>query len=397
MRKIALVLLAGLAIACNRQEPTQAAAIDAPAETKRGAGEVILDAARQKNAGIETASVQPSSVSETVSATGALTVNEERTWRVGSHIEGRVVDVLANPGDRIKKGFVLAHLHSHQVHDSRSDYRRASDELARAKSAEELARRLRDRAARLFELKAGSRQEVDAAEANLREAASAVRNADTEVNRVRTHIMEYLGVPLTEGPAAHSSDIPIRSPDSGLLIERNVSAGSVVSVGQDMFRITDPNSLWMIASVAEADLQHLRVGRAVRVLVRAHPDRTFSGRILRLGESLDPTTRTLQVRVLVPNTGGLLKPEMYATAEIERSANRNALFIPEAAVQDLNGARIVFLQLAEDRFAARPVETRRGANGRLEVTSGLQAGDRVVVKGSFILKSQMLRSSLEEE
>src|SRR5690606_31827691 len=136
LKQVALVILAGLAISCNRQEPTQAAAIESAAEPKRAPGEVILDATRQKNAGIEIASVQPSSVRETIQATGALTVNEERTWRVGSHIEGRVVDVLANPGDRIRKGFVLAHLHSHQVHDSRSDYRRASDELARAKAAE---------------------------------------------------------------------------------------------------------------------------------------------------------------------------------------------------------------------------------------------------------------------
>ena len=161
--------------------------------------------------------------------------------------------------------------------------------------------------------------------------------------------------------------------------------------------MTDPSSLWMIAKVAEGDLAQLRAGQPVKVLVRAHPGRTFSGKILRLGEALDPTTRTLQVRVLVPNPGGLLKPEMYATAEIERSSSRQALYVAEGAVQDLHGSRVVFVRTAPDRFEARPIDAVRTLNGRVEVAAGLKPGDLVAVKGSFILKSQLLRSSMEEE
>jgi cobalt-zinc-cadmium efflux system membrane fusion protein len=139
------------------------------------------------------------------------------------------------------------------------------------------------------------------------------------------------------------------------------------------------------------------VGQTVRVLVRAYPERAFPGRILRLGEELDPTTRTLKVRVLVPNQGGLLKPEMYATAEIERAGSRSALFVPEAAAQDLNGNRVVFVKTGADRFEARPIQVARVSDGKMEVTNGLKAGDQVAVKGSFILKSQLLRSSMESE
>jgi cobalt-zinc-cadmium efflux system membrane fusion protein len=135
----------------------------------------------------------------------------------------------------------------------------------------------------------------------------------------------------------------------------------------------------------------------VRVIVRAHPGRAFSGRILRLGEELDPTTRTLKVRVLVPNEGRLLKPEMYAAAEIQRASSRSALFIPEAAAQELNGSRVVFVRTGPGRFQARAIDIAGTMNGRMEVTAGLKAGEQVVVKGSFVLKSQMLRGSLEEE
>ena len=152
-----------------------------------------------------------------------------------------------------------------------------------------------------------------------------------------------------------------------------------------------------MANVSEGDLAYLRIGQPVRVLVRAYPDRVFRGRILRLGEELDATTRTLKVRVLVPNQGGLLKPEMYATAEIERAASRGALYVPESAIQDLNGNRVVFVQLGPDRFEARAIEIAGTANGLSEVTRGLKAGERVAVKGSFVLKSQLLRASMEEE
>jgi membrane fusion protein, heavy metal efflux system len=399
VRYMAAIALAVLLAGCSHDEPAKSEAkAGAPAEAKKKPGEVTIAEASQKTAGIEIEAIQPSSVSESITATGELTVNEDRTWSVGSHIEGRVMMVSAKPGDMVKQGSVLARMHSHQVHDARADYRRASDELARARAAALQAERIRDRASRLLELKAASKQDVELAQGQVRDAEAAVRNAQTEVDRVRTHITEYLDVSVAdEDKSAGEDHVPIKAPASGLVTERKASAGTVVTAGQEMFRITDPSSLWMMANVAESDLQHLRVGQPVRVLVRAYPERAFPGRILRLGEELDPTTRTLKVRVLVPNQGGLLKPEMYATAEIERAGSRSALFVPEAAAQDLNGNRIVFVRTGADRFEARPIQVARVSDGKMEVTNGLKPGDRVAVKGSFILKSQLLRSSMESE
>lgn len=396
---MAAIALAALLAGCSHDEPAKADATPgARAETKKNPGELTMAETAQKAAGVAVESLQPSSVSESITATGELTVNEDRTWTVGSHIEGRVVTVSAKPGDLVKQGAVLARMHSHEVHDSRADFRRASDELVRARAAALQATRLRDRAARLLELKAASKQDVELAEGQLREAEAAVRNAKTELERVRTHITEYLEVTVSEeGRDAGEDHVPIKAPASGLVTERKASAGTVVTSGQEMFRITDPSSLWMTANVAESDLQHLRVGQSVRVLVRAYPEHSFPGRILRLGEELDPTTRTLKVRVLVPNAGGLLKPEMYASAEIARAGSRSALFVPESAAQDLNGNRVVFVQTGADRFEARPIQVARVTDGRMEVSNGLKAGDRVAVKGSFLLKSQLLRSLMEQE
>lgn len=385
-----------LAAACNNRPPAEAEAKSEPVEHRRP-GEIILTAEAQRNAGIVAEPVRLENVAETITATGELTVNEERTWNVGALIEGRIIEVLATPGDFVKAGMVLARMHSHDVHDSRADYRRASEEVARARAAVATAQRLRDRAARLLELKAASRQDVELAEAQLREALAVQRNAETEQARIRTHITEYLEVPLVGSGDSHDSDIPIKAPASGLVIDRKATAGTVVSPGQEVFRISDTSSVWMIARVNETDLSALRAGQNVRVLVRAWPDRPFQGRIVRLGEQLDPTTRTLQVRVLVPNPNGLLKPEMYAAAEIEGPGKRQRILVPTAAVQDLNGARAVFVKTSDSHFEVRPVETARVIAGSTEIASGLEPGEQVVVKGSFVLKSELLRGSLEEE
>jgi membrane fusion protein, heavy metal efflux system len=396
LRYLAPLALALWLCGCTGSKTPEASAKTEPvAEQKARPTEVVLSPEAQRNGGIAVQPVQSVAVQESLSATGALTVNEDRTWTVGSHLEGRVVSVHANPGEVVKQGFVLARMHSHEVHDSRANYRRAADELTRARAAASQARTLRDRAARLLELKAGSKQDLELAEGQVREGEAAVRNAETELERSRVHILEYLQVSLEEKPGG--DEVPIRAPATGLILERKVSVGTVVEPAQEAFRMTDPSTLWMIANVSEGDLGRLKLGQSVRLLVRAHPGRTFAGRILRLGEQLDPTTRTLQVRVLVPNPGGLLKPQMYATAEIQGGGSRQAMYVPESAIQDLNGTRIVFVRSAADRFEARPVDAGRAMDQRVEVRSGLQATDQVVVKGTFVLKSQLMRTALESE
>lgn len=372
---------------------------------KRNSSEVVLTVEAQKSVGITDREVRPESVSETIPATGQLMLNEDQTWMLGALVAGRVVSMSAKVGDRVNQGDVLARIHSHEVHDARAALKTAQTELERTESAEAYARRIRDRARRLLEVKAGSQQDLETAETQLRNAESAVLSAKVNVDKERTHIVEFLEVPTEEhleiGHQEKGADpddyVPVKAPASGLVIERKATPGTVVAAGNEIFRISSTASLWMIANVNESDLGRLRAGQSVRVFVRAFPERPFEGRILRLGEQLDPATRTLQVRVLVPNPGNVLKPEMYATAEIARAASREALFVPEEAAQDLNGARVVFVRTGADRFEVRPIQVSRARDQRLEVTAGLRSGDRVVVKGAFILKSQLLKSSLAGE
>lgn len=401
MRTILLVSILVFVIACGRKAAnTEAREAPTPAIEPGRAGTLLLEPEAQRNAGLEIQPVLAEQVNETISATGQLTVNEDQTWSVGSLMDGRVVSIAAKVGDRVAAGQVLARIHSHDVHDARAAFRTAQTELTRSESAESLAQRVRDRVLRLLELKAASQQELESAEGDLRNARSAVQNAQIALARERAHLVEFLEVPVNDNDSKRGDPddfVPIKAPAAGIILERSVTPGSVVAAGDQAFRITSTSTLWMIANVNEADLARLRPGQPVRLQVRAFPDRLFTGRILRLGEQLDPATRTLQVRVLVPNPGNALKPAMYATAEIVRGESRQALFIPESAAQELNGVQVVFVRSARDRFEPRPIEVARTVNGRMEVTGGLHAGEEVVVKGSFVLKSELLKNSLREE
>lgn len=178
---------------------------------------------------------------------------------------------------------------------------------------------------------------------------------------------------------------------------RYVTPGMAVNPGTQTYTVSSLGTLWMMAAVNEENLAGLQTGMPVTIRVRAYPDATFDGRVAQLGPQLDPTTRMLMVRVLIPNRDQRLRPEMYATAEIARGASRDALFVPEVALQKLNGGAVVFVRLQGSEFEARPVKTGPHVDGQVEIAEGLQGGEEVVTAGAFVVKSQFLTRSLAQE
>ncbi|MEZ5398632.1 MAG: efflux RND transporter periplasmic adaptor subunit [Bryobacteraceae bacterium] len=401
------VLTAALAalVSCGGKEEAVEATSPAPAPSSEAHSptEVRLGAEAAKEAGIGTAEVKTRSGRETIEVTGRLTVNEERTWRVGAVTEGRITRIDARVGDRVEAGQILAYFHTHDVHEGRAEYAKAQSEMVRLKSQEAHAVRVRDRAKTLYELKAGSLEAWEHAEAEVKNVQQLIVQAEAEVERTRTHLVEFLGVKIEE-PEHHAAGkhdvedwVPVRAPATGVVMERAVSVGSVTPAAGLICTITDPSLLWLLAEVNEEYYAQLRVGMPVSVRVQAHPGREFRGRIVKIGEKLDPDTRTVQARVELANGRGLLKPEMYAAAALELPGRREMLTIPEGALQELEGQTVVFADRGEGRYEAIPVVTGESLQGEVEVKSGLEAGDRVVVRGAFVVKSQLLKSSLAEE
>jgi membrane fusion protein, heavy metal efflux system len=369
-------------------------------ETPPNKEEIVLTSPQLAAANIETQTAALSSQPELLGVKGKIALADDRTWQVGVRTPGLVISVFVGLGDYVHKGQILARYHADEVRDSRAQYRATLSELDRAKAAAVQAQRNVDRAKRLLELKAGSRQQVEFMEQDLITAQAAVRKAQIEVDRGKDLLEDDLRVPA-DPPANRQDetedDVPIIAPGDGYIIEKNITPGKAIALTDVTFVIGDLSKIWMLAAVHQEDLGKLRPGQPAAVTLPGVDGIRFPGKITNLGQEFDPVTRVIQVRIELQNVGGRLRPEMLADAEIPVSRGRSQILVGSDAVQQVNGQDIVFVRTAPERFLVRAVRTGETADGKTPILEGILPGEPVVIRGSFILKSQLLRSSLETE
>ena len=389
-----LILMAG----CSSPK----ASTEAPPanEPKTNKDEVVLSPEQQASSLIETRSVGLSQEPEMLRVKGRIAIADDHVWKVGVRTIGSVLAVYVNLGDYVHKGQILARYHADEVRDSRAQYRSTLAELDRAKAAAAQAARNRDRAQRLLELKAGSAQQVEMAQQDVVTAQAAVKKAEIEVDRGRDLLEDDLRVPAD--PPANRTDetedeVPILAPADGYILERNVTPGKTVELSAVTFVIGDLSKIWMLASVRQEDLGKLREGQSALVSLLGQDDVRLPGKITNLGQEFDANTRVMQVRIELANAKGRLRPEMLANAEIPRGPGKPTLSIPPDAVQEIDNANVVFVLTSPGHFAIRPVRTGETSAGRTPVLEGIQPGEKIVVRGSFLLRSQLLKSAIEGE
>ena len=392
MKRVVLMIALAAATGCNRE--AQPARDSAPTVART---EVVLSAAAQKEGQIETQPVKTSDAPDVLRVPGRIALAENRSWRVGVRTDGLVVAVMAEAGDYVRKGQVLARYHADEVRDSRALYRAAQADLARAQSNAALAQRNVTRAETLLDLKAASQVQVEQAQQDLVVAQTAVSNAEVEVGRLKDLLEDDLRVPADPKPGDETADqVPIIAPASGYILEKNVTLGKAIDTMDDTFVIGDLSQVWMLASMRQDQLGPLHMGQSVRVTVAGVAGQQFEGKISNLGQELDPSTRTMAVRIALSNSGNVLRPGMLATAEVPGSARKMTVFVASDAVQQVDGQDVVFVRVAPDRFAVRAVEVAQTTNGQTPILQGLKGDEQVVVRGSFVLKSQLLRAALDE-
>ena len=358
---------------------------------------VTLGAKSVSLAGIEVAEAKSVTRAATFDAPAVLALDEARTARIGSLVEGSVVRILSEVGDRVGRGAVLAEMNSVVVHVAWADYRKAVSERRRRETELAWATQAAERAGRLHREKALSLQERQRAEVDQAAALEELDRAKTEVRRAE-EALEHLGVTNKEDPTGESGEsIPVRAPLAGVVLEKHVTAGTAVTPGTPLFVVSDLTGLWAMAEVDETRIPLVAAGRAAKVHVAAWPDRDFDAQVTFVGDAINPKTRRVTVRCQVPNPGGLLKPEMYARVALGESAPRPMVVVPEAAIQEMDGKPCVFVAQEGGRFEKREVALGASSEGLVEVRSGVAAGEKVATQGSFLLKSQVLSASAPAE
>ncbi len=202
---------------------------------------------------------------------------------------------------------------------------------------------------------------------------------------------------LVQTPELLGKPLELKAPVDGVITERLGTTGELIGKDTAVYTISDPADLWVIAEIKERDIGAVCAGQEAVFTVLAYPGEKFSGKITLLGNRVETESRTLEVRIEANNADGRLKPGMFADVEIATTVLKDVLIIPDQALQTMDDAKIVFVALNDTTFEKRVITTGLEQHGRLQVLTGLKAGEHLVTEGSFILKSELLKGELGEE
>ena len=359
---------------------------------------VLLDSASLGLVDIEIATVGAGAGGALV-ANGTITFDANQASAVAPQTEGRVVTVERDLGQHVSKGTVLAILQSPDVGQTRGDVERARANL-------DVTQQNYQREQRLYAESISSQKE-------LLEAKAAYGSARADANAAAAKI-QSLGA--TSG---HGATFGLVSPINGVVVDRDAMPGQTVGPSSTLFTVADLRRVWITVDLYESDVGRVQQGASAAVNPRALPGETFHGRVTYAGGVVDTASRTIKVRVEVENPTLRLRPGMFAQVRIEAPnaataghANANGtaaaktrantagpVIIPDLAVQDVNGKPTVFLPgRRPGQFIARAVTLgARPGDGTVTITQGLRVGERIVVKGAFQLKAEMMKASFGDD
>ena len=384
---IAIVLIATTGVAgCGRkQEPKEAAAqADAASKSEQKHADNVVQVSEEmlRDLRITTSKVEQHRGGESSSLLGELGVNENAYAEVSSPLAARVVSLRAVEGQHVRSGEPLATLES-------GDLARARGELATAEARRDLAQRSLER-------KRGLNAEKIVPTREVQEAENETSAAEAQVRAARS-ALQALGAPDRAAEGASAASLVLRSPVSGVVLERTLALGQTADPSKPLFRIGDLSTVWLTVHAFERDAVRLAKGAPARIAFAALPGRAFDGKIALIGQSVDADSRTVAVRIDLPNRDRLLRPGMSATAWLPVGEQGTLLAVPAAAVQRVRDRWCVFIPKDNRTFEIRPIGRGRDIAGEVEILSGVKAGESIVVDGAFLLKAETERSAADGE
>ncbi len=349
---------------------------------------------RDQMAGLTTMRVGYGASDARTLASGAITVDGDRSTPVLMPYSGQVVRVLADAGQHVTEGQPLMLVKTSDFVDARSGLFAARAGLQNAQAQLATAQRTAERQRLIYETAGGALKDYQQAKTDLAAAQATARTAAASLGAARDKLA-ILGKSQGEisrletvGEVSGIHDVTtLHAPISGLIATRDVSAGQYLSQGGDkpVMTITDPSRVWLIAQLAEGDASAVHVGDAVTVTTPALPGRSFHATIDLVGAALDPQSRRLPVRATIANPDGALKPQMFASFSIERAHTGDALRVPAAAViHEGNDARLWVVR-PDGLLVARTVTAGEEQDGQVTISSGLKPGERIVTSGALFV------------
>ncbi|MCC6140965.1 MAG: efflux RND transporter periplasmic adaptor subunit [Nitrospira sp.] len=382
-----LLGLAAIIAGCN-QSPSDAVAVKTPVAAD-APGLITLSAEESTRIGLVAQPAARTDFRTYRDFPAILQPNERAMADITTLVRGRVVDVYADLGQQVEANALLAILYSSNLGLAQSAYLKSQAKLHVAEQAYARAKFLLQE------------QVIGEAEAQRRHAE--LLSMQAEAHEARDHL-KLLGMSDSEFRRLDKSrdirsHVPIVAPFAGRIIGRNLTRGEVVETTEKLFVLADLSEVWVRANIPEKDIPfihaiHAAGGRQADVRVNAYPGETFKGTITYVGDILDPATRTMQVRLELPNPEGRLKPEMFATIRLFSESQPDRLAVPESALQRDQNRTFVFVQRTATEYEVREVQIGESNGTHSTILGGLTEGEPVVTHGAFILKSELLKKQV---
>ena len=378
-KKLVLLILLAFAIAGGYwgwhkyRAPANTATESNPPPAQRVASDTLrfaADAPQLLFLQIQPVAIFPEPLVDALNA--RISYDDNYTARVFSPLAGRVVKISAESGSQVKAGDPLLVLDSPDFAVAEADSAKASADQLRKKESWERARQL-------YEVKGIARKDVESAEADWHQA-------EAEAQRARARMKN-----LNTTTSAADGQFVLRAPISGVITERQVSAGSEVrpDAASPLFVITDPHHLWVQVDLPERQLDKIQVGRAVAIEVDAYPETAFMGKVVVIGGALDPVSRRIQVRCEVENPALKLKPEMFARVTPIANSKTGLPRVPNTALVTQGLYSFIFVENSPGVLQRRRVTLGMQGSQYTYISEGLHAGERVVSSGALLLNSEL--------
>jgi cobalt-zinc-cadmium efflux system membrane fusion protein len=346
---------------------------------------VILSAESVKQIKLETMSVSLQPFADYLIIPARVITSQDNEARIGSLVQGRVYQVYAKVGDYVREGQVLMTLEGLDIGEIKAGF-------LKTKAALEYAKANFERQKKLFDEKIGSQKALLESQAEYEKALAEFEAEDERIHSVGLNDEDVANG--KNGEEHTSGTLPIKSQINGIVVERNVVIGQFIDATTNAFTIINTNTVWIDGQIYEKDLAKITRKTDVLFTAAAYQNEKFNGRIIYIGQTVDEQSRTITIRGEFSNPYNKLKPNMFGELKVPHSTKTDAIMIPNESVVKETGQEYVFIQTNATTFKKRTVITGASVGNMIEIKDGLKAGDTVVSKGVFYLKSELKKDEI---
>jgi len=355
---------------------------EAAKETPKDPLEIIITPIIQSQIKIDKA--DKAEISEAVNVPGRIEVQQNRLAKIGSPVTGRVSDIYVSLGQVVKSGQILAKVNSVELTQTQLTYIKAKQQIGLKTKAVE-------RAKLLFEADVISKAEMQRIEAEL---DSVKAEFDATEDQLEILGMTKSAIQKLSSSSTVNTNSDVTSSIAGIVISKHVNIGQVVQPSEELFSVADLSHLWAVAEVPEQQVAFIQKDQEVTIDIPALDDKRVKGKIIFVGDIVNPETRTVLIRTEIDNSNQMLKPDMLITVTVQ-SKKVSKLAVSTAAVVRENDRSYVFAQTGPNKFRLREIEVGSRDGNMVSILSGITIGETIVVDGAFHLNNERKKKELE--